>query len=138
MPLIPDGCPEVGGKKCPVSNVQFVLLESGEDPDNLVINDHYSISNNIDDIISSDTFSIESVVNEISGGNEIDPSNPIYVEAQCRQNGYLSTPDAIEQLQKNIRTYNYEPDDDQQPINITKLIVIIIIMVIFIIVILLI
>jgi hypothetical protein len=136
LPLIPDGCPEFGGKKCPVSNVQFVLLESEEDPDNLVINDHYSISNNIDDIISSDTFSIESVVNEISGSNEIDPSNPIYVEAQCRQNGYLSTPDAIENLQKNIRTYNYNPDNEQ-PINITKLIVIIIIMVIFIIVILL-
>lgn len=135
LPLIPDGCPSFGGKECPASNVQFTMVNSGETPDPEIGNTSFSIKNVVDDILNPNSgISVDSVVTEIQSSDEIDPSNPIYLQSKCLEDGYITPSRGLSnRIRSNSRRDNnpYEPKEEKIPYK--KLIIIIVIMVILVI-----
>lgn len=91
LPLVPDGCPSFGGKKCPPANIQFTMVNVGDIPDNAIKNTSFSIKNIVDDIIDPNSgVSIDSVINTIDSSTKIDPSNPMYLKSKCLSQGFIS------------------------------------------------
>lgn len=130
LPLIPDGCPSFGGKKCPVSNVQFAMVNRGQNPDDIVQETSFSIENVIDDIINPNSgVSIDSVVNEISSSDEIDPSDPIYLQSKCLTDGYITPSRGLSGRITKIRE-NTPYQEEPEKIPVKTLIIIIVVMII--------
>jgi hypothetical protein len=128
LPLIPDGCPSFGGKKCPASNVQFASVSSESDLD-LISDTSFSIQNVVDDLISnSNDVSIDSIINDIDNNQEIDPSNPAYLQNQCMTSGYLQPNNTVNNLVQRINNRNNNNNGDS-PIDFKKIIMVSVIMV---------
>ena len=131
LPLIPDGCPSFGGKKCPVSNVQFAMVNPGQDPSSIIKNDSFSIKNIVDDIINTNSgVNIDSFIQNEGVNNEIDPSDPLYLQSQCLTQGYIQPDRGLSGRIEQIRRQNYESPEDDTPY--TTLVIIVIIVVILI------
>jgi hypothetical protein len=113
LPLVPDGCPSFGGKKCPVSNIQFAMVTEGEDPASVVTEDSFEIENVVDDLLNSGSISVDSVVSDIDSSREIDPSDPNYIQSQCLNQGYFEPSRGLSGLIEEIkkaRTFENEPE----------------------------
>lgn len=130
LPLIPDGCPSFGGKKCPISNIQFVSVEKNKDPSELIGEDSFSIKNSVDNIIvSTNSISVDDVLTNINNIDDIDPADPNYIRSKCYEQGFIQPQRGlsglIQKVKKQLYTKPEEPDN-------RMLIIIVVIMVVLI------
>jgi hypothetical protein len=87
LPLIPDGCPEYGGKKCPPNLIQVSYNEDVE-----MDQGAFDISNMVDDILS-DSGKVTSLLNKIDTDlidSKIDLDNdPKLLKYKCERAGLI-------------------------------------------------